>query len=160
MAAAERDNGRQEIDQHGDDQHGVSSPLAKSPAPRQLAMLASGINTFWKGEIFMTQDAFSSLQEFGDQLRVQLSELPEYRALVVIDRTLLELSQILNPPATTSSSLAGLSSTAREASNGAYATLRGAPQRAETPTPAGETIAARAASFSALAGTRPSAVAR
>jgi hypothetical protein len=119
-------------------------------------MLASGINTFWKGEIFMTQDAFSSLQEFGDQLRVQLSELPEYRALVVIDRTLLELSQILNPP----SSLAGLSSTAREASNGAYATLRGAPQRAETPTPAGETIAARAASFSALAGTRPSAVAR
>jgi hypothetical protein len=108
----------------------------------------------------MTQDAFSTLQEFGDQLRVQLSELPEYRALVVIDRTLLELSEILNPPAMTPPSLAALSSTARETSNNLYATIRGAPQRAETSPPVAETIAARSASFNALAGTRPSAVGR
>jgi hypothetical protein len=108
----------------------------------------------------MTQDAFSTLQEFGDQLRIQLSELPEYRALVVIDRTLLELSEILNPPAMTPPNFAGLSSTARETPNNLYATLRGAQQRAETSPPVAETIAARAASFNALAGTRPGVIGR
>jgi hypothetical protein len=104
----------------------------------------------------MTQDAFSTLQEFGDQLRIQLSELPEYRALVVIDRTLLELSEILNPPAMTPPNFAGLSSTARETPNN----LCGAQQRAETSPPVAETIAARAASFNALAGTRPGVIGR
>jgi hypothetical protein len=46
----------------------------------------------------MTQEALSTLQTLAEQLRVRLLELPEFRALVAIDRTILELSQILNQP--------------------------------------------------------------
>jgi hypothetical protein len=45
----------------------------------------------------MTQEALSSLQTLGAQLRVKLLELPEYRALTVIERTIQELSEIINP---------------------------------------------------------------
>src|SRR5450631_4438128 len=44
----------------------------------------------------MTQEALSSLRALGNQLRLQLLESPEYRALTVVDRTIMELSQILN----------------------------------------------------------------
>jgi hypothetical protein len=45
----------------------------------------------------MTQEALSSLQTLGAQLRAKLLELPEYRALTVIERTIRELSEIMNP---------------------------------------------------------------
>jgi hypothetical protein len=48
----------------------------------------------------MTREPLSSLQALANQLRIQLLELPEYRALTVIDRTILELSEILSRPAT------------------------------------------------------------
>jgi hypothetical protein len=44
----------------------------------------------------MTQEALSSLQTLGAQLRAKLLELPEYRALTVIERTIQELSEIMN----------------------------------------------------------------
>ena len=48
----------------------------------------------------MTREALSSLQALANQLRIQLLELPEYRALTVIDRTIVELSEILSRPST------------------------------------------------------------
>ena len=45
----------------------------------------------------MTQEALSSLQTLGAQLRAKLLELPEYRALTVIERTIQELTEIMNP---------------------------------------------------------------
>lgn len=50
----------------------------------------------------MTQEALSSLKALGNQLRLQLLESPEFRALAVVDRTIMELTEILNaaaPPA-------------------------------------------------------------
>lgn len=44
----------------------------------------------------MTQEVLSSLKALGDQLRLQLHESPEFRALTVVERTILELSEILN----------------------------------------------------------------
>jgi hypothetical protein len=44
----------------------------------------------------MTQEALSSLKALGNQLRLQLLETPEFRALTVVDRTISELSEILN----------------------------------------------------------------
>jgi hypothetical protein len=44
----------------------------------------------------MTQEALSSLKALGNQLRLQLLESPEFRALTVVDRTISELSEILN----------------------------------------------------------------
>jgi hypothetical protein len=44
----------------------------------------------------MTQEALSSLKALGNQLRRQLLETPEFRALTVVDRTIAELSEILN----------------------------------------------------------------
>ena|ERR1700722_10831111 len=44
----------------------------------------------------MTQEALSSLQALGNQLRLQLLQTPEFRALTVVDRTISELSEILN----------------------------------------------------------------
>ncbi len=108
----------------------------------------------------MSQDAFSSLQELGDQLRIQLSELPEYRALIVIDRTLQELSDIWNPPSVAAPSLPGASPAIKDTPSLPVATMRAAPQRAEAPPSAAESIGARAASFSGLTATRPSALAR
>jgi hypothetical protein len=52
-----------------------------------------------KAVIGMTQEALSSLQTLSAQLRAKLLELPEYRALTVIERTIEELSQIMNAPA-------------------------------------------------------------
>lgn len=50
-----------------------------------------------KAVIGMTQEALSSLQTLGAQLRAKLLELPEYRALIVIERTIQELTEIMNP---------------------------------------------------------------
>ena len=50
-----------------------------------------------KAVIGMTQEALSSLQTLGAQLRAKLLELPEYRALTVIERTIQELTEIMNP---------------------------------------------------------------
>jgi hypothetical protein len=50
----------------------------------------------------MTQETLSSLRALGAQLRLRLNESPEFRALTVIDRTIRDLSEILNlsaPPA-------------------------------------------------------------
>jgi hypothetical protein len=44
----------------------------------------------------MTQEALSSLKALGNQLRLRLLESPEFRALTVVDRTIAELSEILN----------------------------------------------------------------
>lgn len=115
----------------------------------------------------MTQEALLSLQALGEQLRVRLLELPEYRALTVIDKTILELSQILNDPAATSTNRAGPQATAEESPNGFSATIAGVRQRAEIAPPAAgssqtrmataiaETIAARTAALNAPAGTTP-----
>ena len=46
----------------------------------------------------MTLEALSSLKALVKQLRLQLLESPEFRALEVVDRTILELSEILNSP--------------------------------------------------------------
>lgn len=43
----------------------------------------------------MTQEALSSLKALGNQLRVQLLESPEFRALTVVERTIQELSEIM-----------------------------------------------------------------
>jgi hypothetical protein len=47
----------------------------------------------------MTVEALSSLKALGKQLRLKLLESPEFRALEVVDRTIVELSEILNSPA-------------------------------------------------------------
>jgi hypothetical protein len=51
---------------------------------------------YGKGWIRMTQEALSSLKALGDQLRLQLLESPEFRALTVVERTISELSEILS----------------------------------------------------------------
>ena len=115
----------------------------------------------------MTQEALSSLQALGEQLRVRLLELPEYRALMVIERTILELSQILNQPMSASPGHAGAQAKVAESSTGFPAAAGGAQQRAETaPRVAGgsqsrmaaaiaETIAARTASLNAPTAAPP-----
>jgi hypothetical protein len=104
----------------------------------------------------MTQEALSSLQALGDQLRIQLLELPEYRALTVIDRTILELSEILRPSLNASANQPEQKTTAKESSSGLSAAVSSLQQRARTgPLAAGnsqnrmataiaETIAAKA----------------
>jgi hypothetical protein len=47
----------------------------------------------------MTQEALSSLKALGNQLRLQLLESAEFRALTVVDRTITELSEIMNAAA-------------------------------------------------------------
>jgi hypothetical protein len=46
----------------------------------------------------MSQEALDSLKALGAELRLQLLELPEYRALSVVERTIKELTEILTPP--------------------------------------------------------------
>jgi hypothetical protein len=46
----------------------------------------------------MSQEALDSLKALGAELRLQLLELPEYRALMVVERTIKELSDILASP--------------------------------------------------------------
>lgn len=115
----------------------------------------------------MTQEALSSLRALGEQLRLRLLELPEYRALTVIDRTILELSQILGQPITASPSHAGPQPRVDELSTGFSATIGGVQHRVEMAPPAAgasqsrmataiaETIAARTASLNAPAATSP-----
>jgi hypothetical protein len=112
-----------------------------------------------KADIGMTQEALSSLQTLGAQLRAKLLELPEYRALTVIERTIQELSEIMNPSMTPSSDRAAPADPANA--------LVGALQRADAaPAIVGssqsrmakaiaETIAAKAAPFNAPAGAAP-----
>jgi hypothetical protein len=105
----------------------------------------------------MTQEALSSLQTLGAQLRAKLLELPEYRALTVIERTIEELSEIINLTAAPVARPEPQAAPA-EASAGFVA----APQRVEPPPPpiAGpsqgrmaraiaEAIAAKTAAFNA-----------
>jgi hypothetical protein len=73
---------------------------------RRLSSFAPAKASIWKAQAFaekavigMTQEALSSLQTLGAQLRAKLLELPEYRALTVIERTIQELAEIMNPPA-------------------------------------------------------------
>jgi hypothetical protein len=44
----------------------------------------------------MSLEALASLKALGKQLRIQLLESPEFRALEVVDRTILELTEIMN----------------------------------------------------------------
>ncbi len=48
----------------------------------------------------MTLEALTSLKALGKQLRLKLLESPEFRALEVVEKTILELSEILDssPP--------------------------------------------------------------
>ncbi|MGO8798165.1 MAG: hypothetical protein ACLQE9_15895 [Roseiarcus sp.] len=113
----------------------------------------------------MTQEALSSLQTLGEQLRVRLLELPEYRALIVIDRTIAELSQILNQPTAASPGPAGASARIEEPSIGLAAPAGAVQQRVEAPPRApvssqsrmaaaiAATIAAKTASLNAPAAT-------
>lgn len=75
----------------------------------------------------MTQEALSSLQTLGAQLRAKLLELPEYRALTVIERTIQDLSEIMNAPAARAPGRVELEATLAEASSNLAAA---APQRA------------------------------
>ena len=107
----------------------------------------------------MTQEALSSLQALGAQLRAKLLELPEYRALTVIERTIQELSEIINPPES------AMTDSAEAPAVGAVAAhdLAGAAQRVEPPAPlAGSTqsrmaraIAETIAAKSSLNGSAP-----
>jgi hypothetical protein len=148
--------------------HGLTSVLARVLQFRTSQPFYSEAEAPIKeADISMTQEALSSLQALGEQLRVRLLELPEYRALTVIDRTILELSQILNQPMTTSPNPSTRQATVEESPNGFSATTGGVQQRAEmAPSVAGssqsrmataiaESIAARTASLNAPAGTAP-----
>jgi hypothetical protein len=115
----------------------------------------------------MTQEALSSLQALGEQLRVRLLEMPEYRALTVIDRTIRELSQILNQPLTAPPSQPAPQAKVEEPGNGLSAPIGAVQPRAETApaaiassqtrmaTAIAQTIAARTASLGAPAAAAP-----
>ncbi len=106
----------------------------------------------------MSHEALSILHALGEQLRARLAELPEYRALMVIDRTILDLAQILNEPMTAPPAHAAPPAKPAEPPISYSAAVAGAPQRVETAPPAAissqgrmataiaETIAARTAS--------------
>jgi hypothetical protein len=112
-----------------------------------------------KAVIGMTQEALSSLQTLGAQLRAKLLELPEYRALTVIERTIQELTEIMNPLGAGASDRVERQATPAETSN----ELSAAPQRVETRSSVAgssqsrmakaiaDAIAAKAASFNASA---------
>jgi hypothetical protein len=117
---------------------------------RRLSSFAPAKASIWKAQAFaekavigMTQEALSSLQTLGAQLRAKLLELPEYRALTVIERTIQELSEIMNAPATRARGRVELQAPLAEASNDLAAA---APQRA--------------AAISALAGASQSRMAK
>jgi hypothetical protein len=113
----------------------------------------------------MTHEALSILHALGEQLRVRLAELPEYRALMVIDRTILELAQILNEPMSAPQAHAAPPAKLAEPPVGHSGGIAAAPPRVETAPPAAvssqgrmaaaiaETIAARTASLNASAAT-------
>jgi hypothetical protein len=120
-----------------------------------------------RADVSMTQEALSSLQALGEQLRVRLLELPEYRALTVIERTILELSQIMNPPMTAPPSHAVRQAKVEESPNDLTAAIGCVQQRAEMApaaaassqsrmaTAIAEAIAARTASLNAPAAAAP-----
>jgi hypothetical protein len=117
----------------------------------------------------MTQEALSSLRALGNQLRLKLLESAEFRALTIVDKTILELSEILGasapalPDCVAPAPAAYVASprAVDEQSNAPSATISRIPPRAERLplSPAGshsrmakaiaETIAARAASLNA-----------
>jgi hypothetical protein len=111
----------------------------------------------------MTHEALSILHALGEQLRARLAELPEYRALMVVDRTILDLAQILNEPMTAPPAHVASPARLPEAPIGYSAVAAVAPQRVETApaaaissqgrmaTAIAETIAARTASLNASA---------
>ncbi len=113
----------------------------------------------------MSHEALSILHALGEQLRARLAELPEYRALMVIDRTILDLAQILNEPMTAPPAHASAQVKLAESPIGYSTAAAGAPPRAETApaaaissqsrmaTAIAETIAARTASLNASAAT-------
>jgi hypothetical protein len=113
----------------------------------------------------MTQEALSILHALGEQLRARLAELPEYRALMVIDRTILDLAQILNEPMTPPPARAVPPAKLAESPISYSAAIASAPPRVETApaaavssqgrmaTAIAETIAARTASLNASAAT-------
>ena len=108
----------------------------------------------------MTQEALSSLQTLSAQLRAKLLELPEYRALTVIERTIEELSQIMTAPAARALDRVELQATLAGASHDlaaaapqratAISALAGASQSRMAKAIA-DTIAAKAGSFHASA---------
>jgi hypothetical protein len=59
----------------------------------------------------MSLEALAALKALGKQLRLQLVESPEFRALEVVDRTIAELTEIMNsappPPAARAPAAAG-----------------------------------------------------
>jgi hypothetical protein len=113
----------------------------------------------------MSHEVLSILHALGEQLRARLAELPEYRALIVIDRTILDLAQILNEPMTAPVAHAAPPVKPAESPTSYSAAVAPAPQRVEmTPplavssqgrmaTAIAETIAARTASLNASAAT-------
>ena len=79
----------------------------------------------------MTREPLSSLQALANQLRIQLLELPEYRALTVIDRTILELSEILSRPATSPANPVAAPASIDESTGGSSPPSAGVPLRAK-----------------------------
>jgi len=80
----------------------IASPLQPAAIVQfrtSQSLYPEGVAFAEKAVIGMTQEALSSLQTLGAQLRAKLLELPEYRALTVIERTIQELAEIMNPSA-------------------------------------------------------------
>ena len=106
----------------------------------------------------MSQEALDSLKALGAELRLQLLELPEYRALTVVERTIRELTEILAAPLASASD--GLEAKTAPADPPIAASITRIQPPAEVATPTlgssqsrmakaiADTIAARAAAFS------------
>jgi hypothetical protein len=69
-----------------------------APASHQPAPLSAMKRLIEQGRHRMTQEALASLKALGKQLRFKLLESPEFRALEVVERTIAELSEILDSP--------------------------------------------------------------
>jgi hypothetical protein len=75
------------------DPHVETAPASHQPAP-----LSATKTLIEQGRHRMTQEALASLKALGKQLRFKLLESPEFRALEVVERTIAELSEILDSP--------------------------------------------------------------
>jgi hypothetical protein len=111
----------------------------------------------------MSQEALDSLKALGAELRLQLLELPEYRALIVVERTIKDLTEILTPPLAAASDGFEAKTAIADPPIGASITRIQPSAEAATPTlgssqsrmakAIADTIAARAAAFSGTAQT-------
>jgi hypothetical protein len=93
----------------------------------------------------MTQEALSSLKALGNQLRLQLLESAEFRALTVVDRTIMELSEIMNASAWSEAASVSPPAAPEAPQPAPVAVAPVAPPPAPTPAPVAPPVAAPAA---------------